>query len=368
MDDLDRIIDRVYDGAANPAAWSGAMSLICDTLRADHAIAMIGDGLGAIPFLAPANVDSGPLENFVDSVVGGASGWLAPIPTGKTLNFDSLMPRQQLVRTQFFNDVIRPMGGGRAVISVPFRGDGAIFSCLVACRSSTGADFDDDTITLVDRLLPHVRRALVARLGIERTAYGAAVAFDAIDGADLAVAIVHDDMRPVAFSCRAAEILAAGDGLVISGRQLTAKNADDDRALQRLVRAAAANDSRAPVRYTMRLTRRAPHSCGSVIVRRLEGATAANGARPVVAIYFETSERRPADLSALLATAFGLTPREAALAAALAAGSNLVTVADALGMGIGTARNHLKAIFLKTDTRRQGQLIALIAQVKRFGA
>lgn len=65
-----------------------------------------------------------------------------------------------------------------------------------------------------------------------------------------------------------------------------------------------------------------------------------------------------------LQDALGLTAREAQIAALLAEGLSLTEIAGRLRLQVGTARNHLKAIFEKTGTRRQGELIALLSQLK----
>ena len=57
---------------------------------------------------------------------------------------------------------------------------------------------------------------------------------------------------------------------------------------------------------------------------------------------------------------FGLTPTEAAIAAALVDGKSLQEIAAASGTTFHTVRSHLKAITQKTGTRRQSDLIALI--------
>lgn len=63
-----------------------------------------------------------------------------------------------------------------------------------------------------------------------------------------------------------------------------------------------------------------------------------------------------------ISDAFGLTRREAQLAARLAAGLSLGEAASDLHLTQGTARNHLKSIFAKTGTNRQGELIALLSK------
>lgn len=74
---------------------------------------------------------------------------------------------------------------------------------------------------------------------------------------------------------------------------------------------------------------------------------------------------RPAPPERLLAEMFGLTPAEARLAAALATGAPLDDIADAFAIARETARKRLKAVFAKTATSRQAELVALLARLSR---
>ena len=71
-----------------------------------------------------------------------------------------------------------------------------------------------------------------------------------------------------------------------------------------------------------------------------------------------------AGLSAELCSAFGLTAAEAKLAAKLASGSGIEGAAASLGVSRETARTQLKAVFGKTNTRRQAELVALVSRLR----
>lgn len=75
--------------------------------------------------------------------------------------------------------------------------------------------------------------------------------------------------------------------------------------------------------------------------------------------------RRPRAPFDRLRQLFRLTHREAKLLGTLAEGVDLAEAAERLGITVNTARAHLKALFAKTETRRQGELIALVARVAR---
>jgi DNA-binding CsgD family transcriptional regulator len=59
---------------------------------------------------------------------------------------------------------------------------------------------------------------------------------------------------------------------------------------------------------------------------------------------------------------FGLTGAEAALAKELAAGKSIEDIATARRIRLSTARTQLKAIFAKTATNRQAQLVAMLSR------
>lgn len=64
-----------------------------------------------------------------------------------------------------------------------------------------------------------------------------------------------------------------------------------------------------------------------------------------------------------LSVLFKLTAGQARIAARLAEGMTLEAAADACGISKETARTHLKAVFVKTGTTRQSELVALLAHL-----
>jgi DNA-binding CsgD family transcriptional regulator len=62
----------------------------------------------------------------------------------------------------------------------------------------------------------------------------------------------------------------------------------------------------------------------------------------------------------ILAAAHGLSPREAALAVALAQGETILAAGQRLGLTRETARNYSKRLYAKTGTSGQAQLVRLV--------
>ena len=57
---------------------------------------------------------------------------------------------------------------------------------------------------------------------------------------------------------------------------------------------------------------------------------------------------------------FGLTPAEAVLARELLSGDGIEAAATRAGIGVPTARTHLRRVLAKTGTSRQAELVRVI--------
>jgi DNA-binding CsgD family transcriptional regulator len=65
----------------------------------------------------------------------------------------------------------------------------------------------------------------------------------------------------------------------------------------------------------------------------------------------------------VLEQTFGLSPAEARLAALMATGISPERAAERLGLARATVRNQLKAVFAKTETHRQSEIVALLSRL-----
>ena len=71
----------------------------------------------------------------------------------------------------------------------------------------------------------------------------------------------------------------------------------------------------------------------------------------------------PLPSPAVLQTMFGLTLAEAHLALQIARGETPADIAEARGVALATVRSQLASVLAKTKTRRQAELVALLARV-----
>ena len=153
------------------------------------------------------------------------------------------------------------------------------------------------------------------------------------------------------------------DNVFIKNKRLVASDPQARSALENLIQrlvATPVNDQRWGDPIVIRRDGRRP-----IIAKMLQVPAAAKdlflGARALLAFF--PLEPKPRPDAPLLCKAFGLTPAEARLAAALANGTSLEAAADELHISRETTRTQLKMVFAKTDTHRQSQLVALLSRI-----
>ncbi|RDI57920.1 helix-turn-helix transcriptional regulator [Microvirga subterranea] len=71
----------------------------------------------------------------------------------------------------------------------------------------------------------------------------------------------------------------------------------------------------------------------------------------------------PEPSPALLQQIFGLTKREAHVALKLMCGDTLQEMAEQTGVSVGTVRTQAKAVFAKTGTNRQAELVGILTRL-----
>jgi DNA-binding CsgD family transcriptional regulator len=170
------------------------------------------------------------------------------------------------------------------------------------------------------------------------------------------------DRLGTAISANASAEALFDDQIRIKDRRLHVGDGDARRAIETLLDRLRVMSDLEPLPCEPIIIHRRDN--GPVILRTLPIPGAARtpfvGARALFTLTAIAPRRGPP--AALLSGAFGLTPAEARLATIIAEGRNPEHAAEELQISKATARNQLKAIFAKTATRRQSELVALLSR------
>ena len=195
----------------------------------------------------------------------------------------------------------------------------------------------------------------------------------ASDVTDLGILLFTKSGALAFANATASALLDTDSGLRRHRGSIRASDISDDIKLQVALNHSIADNDAAT--FTANSPRRAP----LVRVRK-------DGGRPLIAMVVPAAVRatETSDIAAMVylfdpmldlnrmlkpvCETFRLSPVEARIACHLAAGRSIADTAKAMRIQVQTARGYLKNVFLKTDTRRQAELVhLLLSNVLRVG-
>lgn len=267
--------------------------------------------------------------------------------------------------SRIYTDFVRPntdvFHGVMVTGTLPGNG---VFS-LGIHKPRHASPFTPEVAERLQRLLPHLRRAvqLRARLG-DAGATGPQVQ-RAIEQSSHALALLARDGRLVTANAAAERILQGRDGLSLNrGGGLQAAVGADNTRLQAAVRAAAATtagDAGGASGGYIGITRPSGRRNYVLVVSPLGlGRPDLRPNDPAVAVMMSDPDEELRIDERPLMSLFGLTMAEARVTALLTAGRSLAEIAQDLQIGFETVRTHLARARAKTGTSSQVDLVRLV--------
>jgi DNA-binding CsgD family transcriptional regulator len=354
--DLASLTDVFSAAAVNPAHWEDAM------VAAAHATGSTGAALlplrGHLPTV-PISQSVGELfSNYFRDGWHQADPRYAGIPAlvrrGVMSDFD-VGPPEQFLRTPIYNELCAPLGL-RWVAGVKVAAGDDLW-CLAIQRSADEGPFAPREI----RRLSDLSRSLSAAAATAR-AFGFARAEAALDAFEMSgsAVVMFDRSGDVFRFNKAAEGLLGNDLQIVRNRLVSRDQVATtalDRALHALLWRPDGGSLQPPV-----VLRREEGYPILAYASRLSGVAVDCFAPCQVVAVLVDLEARVGLVERDLMSVFNLTPAEARLASRLSTGRSIEEIAAELSTSYETLRKQLKSIFLKTNTHRQAQLVALLAQ------
>lgn len=187
----------------------------------------------------------------------------------------------------------------------------------------------------------------------------------ALDSVETAVLILNKGGRLIFTNKAAAELIAAGEPVRRVGDSLAATDLRQAVSLQVAISHAIAGNGEVARDRTSRkapmLALRSGKFGRNYVLCVVPAEERAMEEQDAAAILFIVDPKaEPSRHLATVAGLFGLSPVENRLACLLTVGKTLQEAAEAMRIKDQTARSYLKQIFLKTDTKRQAELVRLM--------
>jgi DNA-binding CsgD family transcriptional regulator len=357
--DLAPVMDSFASAAVDPTRWNAAMEV------AAKATGSFGALLFPVRDRTPSMALSDSMRPALDSYVH--EGWIqrdercrslpAFMRKGVSCEFDFTTP-EEMARHPYYQEFLSPHGL-RWFAGVKVGGGENVWA-LSLQRSAEQGPFSAGELERLAGL--SCRLAGAAELA---SAFGFArmeAALAAFESSRTAVAMINRVGEVVRLNASAERLL--GPDLQIARGHIVSCSSDATRALDRSLSEIVWSQHAVAFQPPVVLPRRN----GPPIIAypsRLASATFEAFAPCQGSIVFIDLEARLMLTAGDLRRVFNLTGAEERLADRLLREKSLKAAAESLGVATGTVRNQLKAIYQKTGTNGQGQLIALIASLAR---
>ena len=367
---LIQLLDAVYEAAFEPVRWERVLQEATELYGTRSGkmgsvdFATGGSMTWALRGIDPEVHDLWEAE-FADQDVWAREGLakLAREPGRRTLVGAEVVAPDELRRTPVYWEILRQCHV-QDVLSTILAWSDTTLGWLAVYRGPGDAPFDPAERDLHDWIGRHARRAfaLGALLRSEQSRSRAI-----LERLPCAAFLCEADGRVVAHNGLGEALAHGGDGLAIRNGRLRARHAADQDALARaLALATGSAVGRSLAGGSTLRVRRAPGRAPlSLFADPLppDGLAAERFAEPftlpAALVLVSDPESRTLLPETALAAAFGLTPAESRLLAALCAGEAPADYADRQQISRETARFHVKQLLAKTGARRQADLVRI---------
>lgn len=358
---LDELIAKVYGAPWSPDGFASFVDALRQRLGAGY-IGFVSKSpvptpviaRGADPaWLADYRAHFAKVDPFCDPIA-------ARLGVGELRSTDAIVPRQDLVLTEFYADFLARTGLERGLVGVLDRKGRDVGILTILFQRELDQEGRAE-LELLSRLMPHIRRAIMmcdflaeARADLR---FGERV-LDELSGA----AFVLTPSGTLVRTNEAADrMLSRCDGIAVDRDGIAATHPDDNRVLRREVGRALPMRAGAPRPI---VTLRRP-SCRRPLVATIGPLTSRIGspfglAAERVLVLVRDPERLPRASARAICRALGLTLAESKVVALLVEGSSIQEIARKIGTSPETVRSQVKSTFAKTGVHRQSELVRLV--------
>lgn len=360
---FNELVRNIYEAAAEPHLWSDFLRKYAAYTKSDAVSLVVHDFTNQhADLVVSVGIDPYWQQRY-EAYYASINEWTLRKPhlfkPGAILHGEQAVSSDDLRRTEYFSDFLRPNDWLHSYGGV-MDCDASTASYLSSLRSeSRGAFTDDANAEILPRLLPHLQCSLRLHQRIAGLQASLEAATDALDHIPVGVIVADAQRRPLFINRAARAVLDAADGISLRSSQLEIAHNDGERWLrERLTIATGSRNLASGAMF--RLARPSGKRPFELILSPLPASSSLGKGRPAAVIFVTDPESATEPDIGILRHLYGLTASEARLASALIGGQTLNEFAEQAEVSMNTARTHLKRIFSKTGTTRQGELIRLL--------
>lgn len=362
-----QFLDALYLGATDKGELKRALTLAQKMFNCQ------GGALISFDAQAPATdiaVTSGLFDEYEHrylnqfAAIDPAPAAFSRLPAGTVSSTDRLLTPETCNTHPFVNEFFRPIGLVETLGCNLFSAQ-ACFSLIGVQRGKDRPQFDDADIAKMERLAPHITRALQLRRSFFRLEIENLGLHATIDRLPAGLVLLDSDGEGLCINAAMQGIARRADGLALDRRgRLRPVSPEARRRLEALLHDVAYGGAGGMLRVPRANGERdyvvlvAPSPSIAQTRWDRRGSVGA-----IVLVHDPTA--RPMRAPEILERGLNLPKGTAKLVAALAADDDLKSFAEREGVTIHTARFHLHTALARTGARTQAELMRLAVRLLR---
>ena len=364
-DSLAKLIEMAYDAAGDAAKWEVFLAAYTQRVHAVRGSLVLYPASGQAGSFSCFHGWSGSELAYYREHYATQDAWnqgARAFPEGAVGRDTDLCPREVSEACLAYREFYAPRGMAHGMGATILVSDGGK-SLIIVMRGPDLGPFGDPQLALTRSLLPHLRRAAILHGEISSLRSQLSVFTAHLDRYPQPFLLVGSECQALFANHAAQALLNQHRGLWIGGEGVSS-NPELRKALRQMI-------AKPSERFrSLQIPNESDGRSKSVLITRVQqtGAVPLGTSQPALAIVIVDPEQGLGLDSALLHELFSITPAEAKILARLVAGRSFDEIATETGIAIGTVRTHVKRIFAKTGTTRQGELISLILRAMPFQA
>ncbi|HZE54357.1 MAG TPA: helix-turn-helix transcriptional regulator [Bradyrhizobium sp.] len=368
-EELSRVVGDVYDASLDPALWPNAIESICDYVGAASASLHSQDSISrATDALFWWGRESSAPQFFksyqekyckINPIFPGVIFFDVELPVA----VPDVISCEEFIRTRFFREWLAPQSLMDGLFSNLEKG---ATSCALftAMRHAEQGQVDDRMRQRFELITPHVRRAMLIGKVIDLHRVEAAALADSLDELVSSMFILDSTGRIIHANRSACHLIAEANVLRATNGRIGALDPQGNRNLLDIFTAAQGGDAAVGKKgIALPLTARTGERYIAHVLPLTSGARRKAGVSYAAAAAMFVREAAfdlPSPPEAL-ADEFKLTPAEVRVMFAIVEIGGVPEVAPVLGISDQTVKTHLHRIYEKTGTKRQADLVKLLA-------
>ena len=363
--ELSAVIGDIYDAAINPTLWQKALQGACLFVRGFSAALFWHDSATQrSQALHLFNEDPHFTKLYFEKYLTINPMFPATsfVDAGAVVSINDILPYKEFVETRFYKEWVAPQG---IIDSLAVNLEkGVTRTSVLNVRTSVMSD--EDMRHRMNLLVPHFQRAVAIGGLFDQSGTAKEALTQTLDHVEAAVLLVDAGGAVTFANAPAKTMLDEAVLMRTKNNVLQATLPKADRILRDVFTAAEAGDVSVGVRgVAVPLTTNPDDSWFAHVLPLTSGnrQKAATIHAAVAAIFIrKTAPDARAPLEAIVRR-YGLTASEVRVLDALLKVHSVKGIAEMLELSQATVKTHLHNLFRKTGTRRQSELIKLVAGI-----